>query len=109
AVRAGDAAGVERLLAPDFELRASARAGRPVPRADFVQALVRARDPGGEITEMAAHDLGATVLVSYRQANRSGTLFIVDVWRMVDEDWKLAIRYAGPAGTGRVAVPGESA
>jgi len=109
AVRAGDAAGVERNLAEDFELRVGARPGRPVPRADFVQAIVQGRDAGGEITAMAANDVGGAVVVSYTQASRSGPLFVVDVWRMKDDDWKLAIRYASPAGSARTVIPGAGA
>ena len=109
AVRAGDAAGVERMLADDFELRVGARAGRPIPRADFVQAIVQGRDAGGEIAGMAAHDIGGAVIVSFTQGSRAGPLFVVDVWRMQGSEWKLAIRYAGPAGTASTAIPGAGA
>jgi len=109
AVRAGDAAAIERLLADDFELRTAARAGQPIPRADFVRALVNARDPGGEISAMAVHDLGATMIVSYAQGHRGGPLFVVDVWRNDGGNWKLAIRYAAPAGDARATIPGALA
>jgi hypothetical protein len=109
AVRAGDNASIERLLTGDFELRMGARAGQPVPRADFVRALVATRDPGGEISAMAVHDLGTTMVVSYAQGHRGGPLFIVDVWRNDGGDWKLAIRYTAPAGDARMPIPGAGA
>ncbi len=109
AVRAGDVAGIERLLTEDFELRVGARAGQPVPRADFVRALSAARDPGGDIGAMAVHDLGTTMIVSYAQGHRGGALFVVDVWRNDGGNWKLAIRYAAPAGDANAKIPGAPA
>src|SRR4029453_17300677 len=88
AVRAGDVAGINRLLTDDFELRVGAHAGRPIPRADFVRALVETRDPGGEIGAMAVHDLDTTMVVSYAQGRRGSTLFVVDVWRNDGGNWK---------------------
>ena len=109
AIRAGDKRALDKLLSEDFELRAGARAVQPVPRADFVQELMRSRDGGGDIAAMAVHDLGETAIVSFTQGNRGGALFVVDVWRKGGSDWQLAIRYASPAGDARYAVPGAGA
>jgi hypothetical protein len=106
AIRAGDKAAVERTLADDFELRIGARPAQPVPRDDFVQALVRTREAGGEISAMAVHDLGATAIASFTQGHGANAIFVVDVWRKYGEDWKLAIRYANPAGATRTPIPG---
>ena len=109
AIRAGDKSALAKLLSEDFELRAGARAGRPVPRDDYVSDVMRSRDGGGDIAAMAVHDLGETAIVSFTQGNRGGALFVVDVWRKGGSDWQLAIRYAGPAGDARYAVPGAGA
>jgi hypothetical protein len=106
AIRGADAATLDKSLAEDFELRAGARAGRPVPRADFLREVRRSRDGGGEIAAMAVHDLGDVAVVSFTQGNRGGALFVVDVWRKQGSDWQLAIRYASPAGTPTYAIPG---
>lgn len=109
AVRSADAGALDKLLTEDFELRAGARAGQPVPRADFVREMMRSRDAGGEIASMAVHDLGDTAIVSFTQGNRGGALFVVDVWRKQGSDWQLAIRYASPAGSATYAIPGVGA
>ena len=109
AIRAGDKSALAKLLSEDFELRAGARAGRPVPRDDYVSDVMRSRDGGGDIAAMAVHDLGETAIVSFTQGNRGGALFVVDVWRKGGSDWQLAIRYASPAGDARYAVPGAGA
>jgi hypothetical protein len=109
AIRAGDKSALAKLLSEDFELRAGARAGRPVPRDDYVSDVMRSRDGGGDIAAMAVHDLGETAIVSFTQGNRGGALFVVDVWRKGGGDWQLAIRYASPAGDARYAVPGAGA
>jgi len=105
-VRAGDSNAIGQFLTDDFELRAGARAARPIPRADFVATLARTRDPGGEVSSMAVHDLGNTAIVSFTQGNRGGATFVVDVWRQQGSDWKLAIRYASPAGSEAYPIPG---
>jgi hypothetical protein len=56
---------------------------------------------------MAVHDLPDTMVVSFLlPAERATSLFVVDVWRRAGADWKLAIRYIAPAGTGSVGLPG---
>jgi len=109
AIRKADASALDKLLTEDFELRAGARAGRPVPRADYLHEVMRSRDAGGEIATMAVHDLGDVAVVSFTQGNRGGSLFVVDVWRKQGSDWQLAIRYASPAGTTTYAIPGAGA
>jgi hypothetical protein len=109
AVRNADAAALARLLTDDFELRIGARAASPIPRADWVRELLRTRDPGGDISRMAVHDFGAVAIASFTQDAVGGPVFVVDVWRGQGTDWKLAVRYAGPAGSPAFAIPGGSA
>jgi len=110
AMRAGDAASLERIMTEDFELRAGARAASPIPRADFLGEVARNRPVSGAATSMAVHDLGNTAIVSFVQGDDAKrAVFVVDVWRQSGTDWKLAIRYAGPAGTADFAIPGAGA
>ena len=107
AVRNADADALGALLTDDFELRVGARAARPIARADWMRELLRRRDPGGDISGMAVHDFGAAAIASFTQGTAKGPLFVVDVWRgQVDGDWKLAVRYASPAGSAVFTVPG---
>jgi hypothetical protein len=107
AARSGNAAALGAFLTDDFELRAGARVANPVPRAEWIRELTRSRDPGGEIGRMAVHDFGTVAVVSFTQDAAGGTLFVVDVWRRAGSDWKLAVRYASPAGTSAFPIPGS--
>jgi hypothetical protein len=109
AVRNADATALGALLTDDFELRTGARAASPIPRADWMRELLRTRDPGGDISRMAVHDLGAIAIASFTQDAAGGSVFVVDVWRGQGADWKLAVRYASPAGSPAFAIPGAGA
>jgi hypothetical protein len=109
AVRNADATALGSLLTDDFELRTGARAASPIPRADWMRELLRARDPGGEVSRMAVHDFGVVAIASFTQSAAGGPVFVVDVWRGQGTDWKLAVRYASPAGSPAFAIPGGSA
>src|SRR5215475_4143789 len=93
AVRAADANALGAFLTDDFELRTGARAANPVPRVEWMRELLRTRDPGGDISRMAVHDFGTVAIASFTQDSPGGPLFVVDVWRARDADWKLAVRY----------------
>jgi len=109
AVRNADANALGSLLTDDFELRTGARAASPIPRAVWMREVLRTRDPGGEISRMAVHDFGAVAIASFTQDTTGGPLLVVDVWRGQGMDWKLAVRYASPAGSPSFAIPGGSA
>jgi hypothetical protein len=110
AMRAGEMASLERTLTDDFELRTGALAANPVPRADFIAEVTRSRPASGAASRMAVHDLDAVAIVSFVQGEDPRTaVFVVDVWRRQGADWKLAVRYAGPAGTAAFTIPGAGA
>lgn len=109
AVRDADAAALGRLLEDDFELRTGARAAIPVPRTEWMAELLRTRDPGGEIRGMAVHDFGSVAVASFVQDAAQGPMLVVDVWRGHGAEWKLAVRYASPAGTDAFRIPGAGA
>jgi hypothetical protein len=105
-IRAGDAQGAGRLLTDDFELRAGPQPGRPVPRDDWLRQSIRSAGPMAAPMQMAVHDLGDTMVVSFLQPSDNANLFVVDVWKRVQQEWKLAIRYLAAAGGSGVALPG---
>jgi hypothetical protein len=111
AMRKGDMDSLERTLTDDFELRTGARAASPISRADFLADITRHRPASDAASRMAVHDLGSGVaIVSFVQGDDAKrAVFIVDVWRQSGADWKLAIRYAGPAGTPNFTIPGAGA
>jgi hypothetical protein len=106
AIRNGDAPALASLLTDDFELRTGARAGTPVPRDDWMREVLRTRDGGAAIDRMAVHDYGNVAVVSFTTDGRAGPIFVVDVWRAQDAAWKLAVRYASPAGPPQFVIPG---
>ena len=109
--RAGDSAGLSAFLADDFELRAATRPGRPIPRDVYIAQVANQKPAEAAPTEMAVHDMGgALAIASFRvpAASGDGSLFVVDVWRRIGNDWKLAIRYAA-ASSSSVTIPGTGA
>ena len=110
AIRAGDASTAGRLLTDDFEMRTGATPANPVPRAEWLSEMMRVRNPGDEASGMAVHDVNGAAIVSFVQGRGQTAIFIVDVWRAAAaNDWKLAIRYAAPAGSTAVTIPGTGA
>lgn len=118
ATHAGDAAALESLLADDFELRVARRPGEPVARAQWLAAIKQQPAPDARLEQMAAHDHGTVVDVSFllrpvaagsRTSGAEAPLFIVDTWARDGDAWRLKVRYAGVVGTGAQRVPGEGA
>ena len=114
-VQGGNEAAVENLLTDDFELRAASMPGNPTPRADWLRLALEKPGPAVRIEQMAVHDYSDTAVVSFLQVpmvkgkrNPAMDIATVDVWRRAGEGWKLAVRYAGPAGSRDFAIPGAS-
>jgi hypothetical protein len=107
-IHRGDAQALAELLADDFEMRTSARAAAPVPRAEWMRDVLRTRDGGAGIGRMAVHDYGTLAVVSFTMTANAGAIFVVDLWRGQGESWKLAVRYASPASAAQFAIPGAS-
>jgi hypothetical protein len=81
-----------------------------VPRADFLKDVVQNRPASEAAGRMAVHDLGNVAIVSFVQGDDAKrAVFVVDIWRQSGPDWKLAIRYAAPAGTQDFTIPGAGA
>lgn len=109
AIRGGNESALANLLTDDFELRVGARAAAPVPRADWIREVLRTREAGDDIGRMAVHDYGTVAVVSFTMNAKDGRIFVVDVWRAEGPHRKLAVRYASPAGTSQLAIPGAGA
>ena len=109
AIRSGDAQRTQNFLADDFEMRTGATASNPIPRMEWLSEVTRLRDPGEDASQMAVHDLNGVAIVSFTQGGGANAAFVVDVWRTAGADWRLAIRYAAPAGTAAFPIPGAGA
>ena len=97
-------------LADDFELRAGALPGVPTPREEWIRQSIKEPAAFTDIEQMSVHDHGNVAVVSFLARRKSGgPLFIVDVWARSQDKWKLATRYASPAGDGKFAIPGLAA
>ena len=108
-----DAAAVTKLLAEDFEMRVGSMPGNPIPRAAWVNQSIAEPKSSTFIEQMAVHDFGKLAVVSYSRKGKvakaaaAHEIFIVDIWtRGPDNNWRLSIRYAGPAGKGDFLIPG---
>jgi hypothetical protein len=109
AIRDADAAALDDLLTDDFELRTGARAATPIPRAEWMREVLRTRRGGDGIQGMAVHDYGTVDIVSFTMSGDAGAIFVVDVWRAQGDRWRLAVRYAAPAGGDSFPIPGAAA
>ncbi len=108
AAKHADSRVVDKLLAPNFEMRIGAMPGNPVPRAVWLRQMQTSPDVKLALAQMAVHDLGSVAVVSYldKRATLKDDVYIVDVWKKQDLNWQLAVRYASPAGRADFVIPG---
>ena len=90
---AGDLSARGAYLTDDFEERVCAEPGTPIPRSDWLQRPVQILS----FSQEAVHDFGITAIYSAFASNETVNDAIVDVWKQVDGEWKLAVRYRCPA------------
>jgi hypothetical protein len=114
AVRNRDATALGSLLTEDFEMRLASRPAEPVPRAEWIKHALAVPIPGWVVRQMAARDMGCTVIVSFRlepgaDAPGARPIFVVDTWVQAQGSWKAAARYAGAADEHPLGLPGETA
>src|SRR5436305_11360483 len=91
-----DSSSVDKLLQDDFEMRLGNAPGTPVPRQQWIDAMIAARGGAARAEQMAVHDYGTIAVVSFTQSsNGAKPVFVVDVWRNSGAgEWRLATRYA---------------
>jgi ketosteroid isomerase-like protein len=107
ALRNRDYKKTESFLAPEYVLIVSDIATRPISREqwirnlpqynlhEFTQRDIVARRVGDTVVVSLLHTQKATVGSQGRRMDRSGEFWIIDVWRRVDGQWKVASRYSG--------------
>lgn len=107
ALKGGDQAAVERLLADDFEMRVGIAPATPVAREDWIRNALARPGPAREAEQMSAHEMGEVVLASFieraaaspatRSTGESAPSYVVDVWKRAGDAWKLVRRFVSPA------------
>jgi ketosteroid isomerase-like protein len=116
AVRQRNTAVVEKMVAPDFEMRTAAAPGVPIPRADWMRQSMIDPSFASHTEQMAAHDYGNVVVVSFlwnvdataggdAAASVAARFFVVDTWMQDGGNWRIGARYVAPA-TSDARVPG---
>lgn len=98
ACQSGDQAGIDKLLAPDFEQRTPAAPTAPMPREDWVKAAGAQAARSAGIGDIAVHFYDSVAVASFVWRH-PGADFVVDVWQKKEgsDDWQLAVRYLIPA------------
>jgi ketosteroid isomerase-like protein len=110
AVRAKDKSAVSAMLDDEFELWMAPQT-EAVSREDWTIGW-----NSGSLAQFLPHDMvvrtfGTVEVASFlaeqkgtfNGKNVSGSYFIVDVWKQVGDEWKLAVRYQSKAGSAAAA------
>ena len=104
---------IDKRLADDYELRTAAAPNRPTPRAEWIASALKQAPFASQVQQMAVHEYGNLMVVSFlwsldvpAASPLAKNIFVVDTWKQVDGDWKLAARYAAPADAQHKKVPG---
>lgn len=115
ALAKNDRAAAAALLTPTFEQRDAVAPGTPVPRAQWLDAMLGQPPRDARISQMAVHDFGPLAVVSFRMqflpSSAAATripLLVTDVWQQSGSSWHLAVRYAAAADSA-TPVPGAAA
>jgi ketosteroid isomerase-like protein len=115
AVQKHDTAALDKLVAPDYELRSGATPGVPTPRADSLKQSFELPPFQSSISQMAVHEYPDLMVVSFmwKIAAPQGTglaqnVFVVDTWRRAGDSWQVEVRYAAPADS-KAVIPGAVA
>ncbi|AMP17287.1 nuclear transport factor 2 family protein [Collimonas pratensis] len=104
---------IDKRLADDYELRTAAAPGRPTPRAEWIASALKQAPFASQVQQMAVHEYGNVMIVSFlwsldvdAASPLAKNIFVVDTWKQVESDWKLATRYVAPADAQQKTVPG---
>src|SRR5262249_10562909 len=104
AVQSEDRAGLDSILADDFQLWTPNPPGGPVPREDWKNQSLAENLKEFHIRQMAARSVEENVTVELR-AHQSckgrweapaRDYFVADLWQKSEDKWKLSDRYASP-------------
>jgi len=105
AVQSKDRAGLDSILAEDFQLWTPNPPGDPVPREDWKNQSLAENLKEFQIRQMAARSVEENVtVVSFVLTKAEEGVgkppardyFVVDLWQKSEDKWKLSDRYASP-------------
>jgi ketosteroid isomerase-like protein len=107
-----DSAQLQRMLAPEFALVASANATQPMFRRDWFALLPRYRTQSLSISQLTVRVLDQIAIASFvtdlratvAGVDRSNRLFVTDVWRNGPDGWKAVARYSSTPEPARAAT-----
>jgi ketosteroid isomerase-like protein len=114
AIQRHDAQAIGRYVTDDFEIRSAPVPGVPTAREEALRQWTQMPAAQASIRQMAVHEYGDLMLVSFLWTLGEGdaaqgaqqAFFVVDTWKRVGTDWKVAVRYAAPVSEGGASVPG---
>lgn len=107
-----DTTRLQRLLAPEFALVASANAEQPMFRRDWFALLPRYRTQALTIDRLTVRVLRDVAIASFvtdlratvAGVDRSNRLFVTDVWRNGSAGWQVVARYSSTPEPARAAT-----
>lgn len=109
AIQRHDAEALSRIVSEDFEIRSAPVPGVPTARDEAMHAWSQMPAQQSAIGQMAVHEYGELMLVSFVWKLGEQSFFVVDTWKRAGADWKAAVRYAAPIVAGAPVVPGTVA
>jgi ketosteroid isomerase-like protein len=109
AVQHRDTEALARIVSDDFEIRSAPAPGVPTAREEALHAWTQLPSQPSAIGQMAVHEYGDLMVVSFVWRLGQQSFFVIDTWKRAGTDWKVAVRYAAPVLDGGAAVPGTVA
>ena len=113
AIQRHDAQAIGRYVTDDFEIRSAPAPGVPTAREEALRQWTQMPAAHASIRQMAVHEYNDLVLVSFLwtlgEGDAAQSFLVVDTWKRVGTDWKVAVRYAAPVTEGGASVPGTVA
>lgn len=116
AIKQKDKTTLTRLIDQNFEMQVAIKSADSVPLSAWINtSMSEGASYSYDISDMAVRDLGQTAIVTFdwkytgsTKQNSSPEIFIVDVWKKVGEEWKLALRFSSADQKSDVKFPGFS-
>jgi hypothetical protein len=99
ALHANDEARLDQIVDNSFELRLTSNPDEAIPRDIWLKTNLKNNSHNSDqIGKMAVHELHDTAIVSFESVvqhkARDKKIFVVDVWRQENNQWKLRVRYS---------------
>jgi len=116
-LKKNDKSMLSRLVDDRFEMQVASQSKEPVPMSAWLEkSLAESSLYQYDISNMSVYDYGGNAIVSFnwqpfapkKDNSVSPGVFIVDVWKKDQADWKLAIRFSDLIQNSTEIVPGYS-